>query len=486
MADHRLTPLVESLPSTVPFVGPETQERSRGRPFRARIGANESVFGPSPHAVAAMQAAAVEAWKYCDPENHDLKQALASAKPKVVGIVMAETSTGAWQPLERHACRTCGSLQLHWREASGLATVDAVTEISRAPTDAFRALAPYTLVLATLDEGPRVMGIELGTPVGRLPIGEVPDHPTRLSQPALEGVQPEREQAAFAFKRQGAAPAAGGLAQGVGGLLRADTHHQPGGQGHAHQQPLDMRQHPHLPAFPLPAGGFVIAETGFNRVAPPVEGQQRPVGGQIAHQQQRPAVAFAPVGHPTGFPPAVFLEHLAAAFGALPRAAHQGAQRLQLPGAGAGAGLALHPHHPVPAVGDHLVGKGRGAKGPIGQPGDRHPHRQQLGHLRQQRPHARPEALPRQGRIGRPTRPGQRQGAPAVPHRRRQHDHPLVLAGRIQDQHQLARAAPGQMMAGKGMHTQLRLHFRIVLQPPDLPFQAGRLDGLGRPSYRSA
>jgi histidinol-phosphate aminotransferase len=77
MADHRLTPLVESLPSTVPFVGPETQERARGRPFRARIGANESVFGPSPHAVAAMQAAAVEAWKYCDPENHDLKQALA-------------------------------------------------------------------------------------------------------------------------------------------------------------------------------------------------------------------------------------------------------------------------------------------------------------------------------------------------------------------------------------------------------------------------
>ncbi len=77
MADHRLTSLVESLPSTVPFVGPETQERSRGRPFRARIGANESVFGPSPCAVQAMQAAAVEAWKYCDPENHDLKQALA-------------------------------------------------------------------------------------------------------------------------------------------------------------------------------------------------------------------------------------------------------------------------------------------------------------------------------------------------------------------------------------------------------------------------
>lgn len=71
------TPTVESLPSVVPFVGPETQERARGRKFRARIGANESVFGPSPRAVEAMQHAATEAWKYCDPENHDLKQALA-------------------------------------------------------------------------------------------------------------------------------------------------------------------------------------------------------------------------------------------------------------------------------------------------------------------------------------------------------------------------------------------------------------------------
>ena len=30
----------------------------------------------------------------------DLAAALAQSKPKVVGIVMAETSTGAWQPIE--------------------------------------------------------------------------------------------------------------------------------------------------------------------------------------------------------------------------------------------------------------------------------------------------------------------------------------------------------------------------------------------------
>lgn len=73
----RYTPLVDSLPSTVPFVGPETQERARGKPFRARIGANESVYGPSPKAIDAMAKAAAECWQYADPENYDLKHALA-------------------------------------------------------------------------------------------------------------------------------------------------------------------------------------------------------------------------------------------------------------------------------------------------------------------------------------------------------------------------------------------------------------------------
>ena len=40
-----LTDLAESLPSTVPFIGPEAQERSMEKAFKARLGANESVFG---------------------------------------------------------------------------------------------------------------------------------------------------------------------------------------------------------------------------------------------------------------------------------------------------------------------------------------------------------------------------------------------------------------------------------------------------------
>ena len=74
----RYTPLIEQLPATVPFVGPEEQERLRGRPFRARLGANENVFGPSPRAVEAMQAAAQEVWKYGDAVSHDLRAALAA------------------------------------------------------------------------------------------------------------------------------------------------------------------------------------------------------------------------------------------------------------------------------------------------------------------------------------------------------------------------------------------------------------------------
>ncbi|MBZ0128704.1 MAG: pyridoxal phosphate-dependent aminotransferase [Rhodobacteraceae bacterium] len=78
MMGPRFTDLVASLPATVPFVGPETQERARGEEFAARLGANENVFGPSPRAVAAMKRAASEVWKYGDPENHDLRAALAA------------------------------------------------------------------------------------------------------------------------------------------------------------------------------------------------------------------------------------------------------------------------------------------------------------------------------------------------------------------------------------------------------------------------
>ena len=74
---YRFTELAASLPATIPFVGPETQERARKQIFRARLGANENVFGPSPKVTAAIADAATDIWMYGDPENHDLRQALA-------------------------------------------------------------------------------------------------------------------------------------------------------------------------------------------------------------------------------------------------------------------------------------------------------------------------------------------------------------------------------------------------------------------------
>ncbi|MDF1607659.1 pyridoxal phosphate-dependent aminotransferase [Hoeflea sp. YIM 152468] len=77
-AFSRFTGLAESLPPTVPFVGPETQERARGEKFLARLGANESGFGPAPSVIEAITREAPLSWRYADPENHDLRVALGA------------------------------------------------------------------------------------------------------------------------------------------------------------------------------------------------------------------------------------------------------------------------------------------------------------------------------------------------------------------------------------------------------------------------
>lgn len=57
----------------------------------------------------------------------EIRQALSQSKAKVVGIVMAETSTGAWQPLEEI------SQVVH--EAGALLLVDSVTSLGGVPVD---------------------------------------------------------------------------------------------------------------------------------------------------------------------------------------------------------------------------------------------------------------------------------------------------------------------------------------------------------------
>ena len=73
-----LAPIIADLPATVPFVGPEIIERRTGKPFRARLGANESAFGPSPKVIEAIAGAAGTVWTYGDSENFAIKSALAA------------------------------------------------------------------------------------------------------------------------------------------------------------------------------------------------------------------------------------------------------------------------------------------------------------------------------------------------------------------------------------------------------------------------
>ena len=74
---------------------------------------------------------------------------------------------GATQTLPRHACRRCGAQRLEWRDSKGRGTVYATTVVTRAPSDDFRALAPYTLVLVDLDEKSRLMAhAQTGVAIG--------------------------------------------------------------------------------------------------------------------------------------------------------------------------------------------------------------------------------------------------------------------------------------------------------------------------------
>jgi alanine-glyoxylate transaminase/serine-glyoxylate transaminase/serine-pyruvate transaminase len=57
----------------------------------------------------------------------EVKEALARVKPKVVAIVMAETSTGAWQPIEEIATAV--------RDAGAMLIIDTVTALGGIPVE---------------------------------------------------------------------------------------------------------------------------------------------------------------------------------------------------------------------------------------------------------------------------------------------------------------------------------------------------------------
>ena len=58
----------------------------------------------------------------------------------------------------RSFCPTCGDASPITLPSKGLGTVHASTLVQRAPSDEFRAIVPYRIVLVDMAEGFRVMG----------------------------------------------------------------------------------------------------------------------------------------------------------------------------------------------------------------------------------------------------------------------------------------------------------------------------------------
>jgi histidinol-phosphate aminotransferase len=73
----RPAPAVDAIAPMTPFIGPEQLMRESGRSALVRLGANESAFGPSPNAVAAMTLELDRLSWYGDPESYALREALA-------------------------------------------------------------------------------------------------------------------------------------------------------------------------------------------------------------------------------------------------------------------------------------------------------------------------------------------------------------------------------------------------------------------------
>lgn len=72
--------------------------------------------------------------------------------------------------MRREFCPVCGHAAPATSQASGRGVVYAATVVTRAPSEALRAFAPYTLLLVDCEEGFRVMahgtpGLRIGDPV---------------------------------------------------------------------------------------------------------------------------------------------------------------------------------------------------------------------------------------------------------------------------------------------------------------------------------
>jgi len=109
-----------------------------------------------------------------------LPQPTAETRPFWEGCTLGElryqacADCGRVQPIPRSCCQHCQSSALQWRASAGRGRILSHTTVHRAPTPAFRELAPYVIALVDLDEGFRLMvnlaggeqpGLAIGAPV---------------------------------------------------------------------------------------------------------------------------------------------------------------------------------------------------------------------------------------------------------------------------------------------------------------------------------
>jgi histidinol-phosphate aminotransferase len=149
----RPTAAIEAIPETTPFVGPEQLMRETGQSRLVRLGANESAFGPSPKAVAAMRKELEHLSWYGDPESLDLRDALAekhrcspdqivvgSGIDDLMGLAVrafvgpglaALTTRGTYPTLNYHVVGYGGELLLGRYRDDGTIDVDELVALAR-------------------------------------------------------------------------------------------------------------------------------------------------------------------------------------------------------------------------------------------------------------------------------------------------------------------------------------------------------------------
>jgi histidinol-phosphate aminotransferase len=159
----RPIPTIEAIPPMTPFIGPEQLMRETGRTALLRLGANESAFGPSPKAIAAMSAELERLSWYGDPESLDLRDALAakhgcspdrivvgSGIDDVMGLAVrafvgeggaALTTRGTYPTLNYHVTGYGGRLLFASYRNDGTLDLDELLEVARRERPALVYLA---------------------------------------------------------------------------------------------------------------------------------------------------------------------------------------------------------------------------------------------------------------------------------------------------------------------------------------------------------